>query len=218
MGYSSGLSQSSTDFVPIVPIVPRDEHLGEAEHDSKVSRPFSIDQFTGVGDKNNRGSSSIKTNHDNRSTPAIHDHKPYSAPSSLKCGYEEVSDGFSEASIYHSWPASSRPVACLEVELGAAAALLGVRIAAAAMFEADLVEYCLLLEGRPARIAETAREGFKKLFSTPAKLAQLAPRPLVTAQKAIGFDCSCCCKAVKAISACWRCKFLRKQVNRKLFN
>ena len=68
-------------------------------------------------------------------------------------------------------------VACLEVELGAAAALLGVRIAAAAIFEADLVEYCLLLEGRPARIAETAREGFKKLFSTPAKVAQLAPRP-----------------------------------------
>jgi hypothetical protein len=216
----SGLSQSSTDFVPIVPIVPRDEHLGGGPNTIQKSQdPSGIDQFTGVGEKNNRGSSSIKTNHDNRSTPAIHDHKPYSAPSSLKCGYEEVSDGFSEASIYHFWPASSRPGSMSGSRVGSSGSSIGSANSSRSY-----------VRGRPGRVLSFARRtpsshgrngsrGFQEIVfdssqsrpTSTTSTSSLRRKPLDSIARAAA-------KAVKAISACWRCKFLRKQVKQELFN
>ena len=208
----SGSSQFSADFAPIV---PHDDHLGRDPNPIQKSQdPSCVDQFLELGEKDDRGSSSKETYLGNISMPAIHDHQSYSALSSLKRGYEQPFDSFSEASIYHSQPAYSRPGSISGSRVGSSGSSVGSVNSSRSYFRGRPSRVLTLTSRRPSTHSRTGSRRFREIVfdssqsrpTSTTSTSSIRRKPLDSIGRAAA-------KAVKAIGACWRCKFLRKQVN-----
>ena len=175
-----------------------------------------IPQCLEVGDKGDFGSSSKEICHDYPSTPAIHDPQFPSTPLSLKCGYQELSDCLSETSLYTSWQASSRPGSRSGSRVGSR---VGSSSSSIGSLDSDRVRgrVSSIISRRPSIHRRNSSTRFQELVfdANPSRTVSTTStssgrhKPLDSIDRAA-------IKAVKAISACWRCRFLRKQVDRQL--
>lgn len=208
----SGSSQFSADFVPIV---PHDDHLGRDPNPIQRSQdPSGIHQFLRLGEKDDRGSSSKETYLDNLSTPAIHDHQFYSAPSSLERGYEQDSDGCSEASIYHSCPACSRPGSISGSMVGSSGSSVRSVNSSRSYFRGRSSRVLTFASRRPSSQSRNGSRSFQEIVFDSSKSHPTSTTSTSSVRRRrLDSIARAAAKAVKAISACWRCKFLRKQVN-----
>jgi hypothetical protein len=182
----SGSSQFSADLAHIV---PHDDHLGRGPNPiQRYQDPSCVDQFLELGEKDDRGSSSKETYLGNISMPAIRDH--------------------------HSWPAYSRPGSISGSRVGSSGSSVGSFNSSRSYFRGRPSRVLTLTSRRPSTHSRTGSRRFREIVfdSSPSRPTSTTSTSSVR-HKPLDSIARAGAKAVKAIGACWRCKFLRKQVN-----
>jgi hypothetical protein len=197
-----GSAQFALDFVP----------NGDYVSGDPIQDQSCIPDCLRVGNKSHFGSSREKICHDYPSTPPIHDPQLLSHLLSLDPGYEELSDCLSETSIYNSWQASSRRGSGSGSRFGSR---VGSSSSSIGSVNSDRFRgwASSIISKRPSMHRRNSSTRFQELVfdANPSCPSSTTSTPSGR-RKPLDSIARAAMKAVKAISACWRCRFLRKQV------
>lgn len=185
---------------------------GDYVSEDPIQDQSCIPESPRVGDKSHFGSLREDICHDYSSTPPIHDTQIISPLLPLDSRYEELSDYLSETSTYNCWQASSRSGSRsrsrVSSRVGSSSSSIGSLNSDPFRGRASSV-----IRKRPSMHRRNSSTRFQEIVfdanpSHPSSATSTSSgrnRPLDSIARAA-------MKAVKAISACWRCRFLRKQV------
>jgi hypothetical protein len=192
-----------------VNFVPNDDYIGGDSLQGQLRVPQSL----GVSNGGDSRPLSNEICHDCSSTPATHGLQFPSAPIPSEHGYEDFSDCLSDASLHNSWQATSRRGSRSRSRAGSR---VGSRSSSIGSLNNGYVR------GRVSSTINKTTSVHRTNSST--RFQELVfdanpSRPDSTTSASSGRHkpldsiARAAIKAVKAISACWRCRFLRKQVD-----
>jgi hypothetical protein len=203
-----GSPQFIDDFVPNNNYISRDPVQGQSP----------VRQCLGESDKGDFGSSSKEICHKHPSTPAIHDRQFPPTPLSLKRGYEDLSDCSSETSLYNSRQAGSRRGSRSGSRVGSG---VGSSSGSIGSLNSDRGRGRItsIFGRRPSMHRGSSSPRFQEFIfdanqSRPSSTTSTSSRR----HKPLNSIALAARKAVKAVGACWRCRFLRKQVDQQVLS